>query len=105
MGNSISFRVWIWAGRQHTPERYRDRCSCTVLYFRVGDVLNDLAPVVGAGRRHDCDVLLGRAGVVIVDSCWHCREKWEVFSDLRERENVERRPRLGTNDFDIVTAL
>ena len=46
---------WVRGGLEaegtgkHTPERYRDRCSWTVLYVRDWDVLKDL----DVERRHD----------------------------------------------------
>ena len=41
-------------GRRHTPERYRERASSTVLYLREGEDVKCRMCDFGAVRRHSC---------------------------------------------------
>jgi hypothetical protein len=86
---------------RRTPERYLDRCSCTVLYGLEELVLNGL----DVERRHDCASVLKAARGAKPDNWRHCDEKKCECSYLRERENFERRDWLGTKDLDMVTTL
>ena len=76
---------------QRTPERYRDRCSCTVLYARGEDVLKGLEVDV-----HCC------ARAPSVGNWRHCDVMDCGLSYFRHFEKEDSSLRLGVIDFDMT---
>jgi hypothetical protein len=89
----------------HTPDRYRDRCSCTVLYALEDEELNCRMGELelGLDRRHCWR--RGRAIEVIDENLLHCALRKGLFSFFRALEKEEIRFRLGTMFFAMIAAV